>query len=238
MLEFVLAVENRPFSVAIGLMLLIGLMEGIGSVIGAGIFSVLDSVIPDFAVDADVDTSAGDAVAIDSISDVNVADSGSPNALSRFLGWLRVGKVPILMLLVILLTSFGLLGYLLQSISQSVLGAFLPAFIASLIALVGCLPVVRVSAVALERVMPDTETSAVSAETFVGKVATVTIGTATSSRSAEAKLTDKHGQTHYVRVQPEEGHEALEAGANVLLVRKEGNIFIAIRNTDQTMVDN
>ena len=81
-------------------------------------------------------------------------------------------------------------------------------------------------------VMPKDETTAVTLDTLVGRVATVTLGTATAERPAEARVNDEHGTTHYVRVIPEAGRQALPQGTQVLLVRQEGNCFVAIENTD------
>ncbi|MAT94625.1 MAG: hypothetical protein CME59_18795 [Halioglobus sp.] len=234
MIEFIVAQHNQPFAIAICLMLIIALLEGVGTVLGMGIFSFLDTLIPDF--DADIDIAATDA-GLDSLSDINPPETSSPNALSRILGWLRVGRVPLLMLLVIFLTSFGLTGYILQGAFYSLSGLLLPASAATAAALAGSIPILRVSALTLEKIMPNTESSAVNADSFIGKIAVITLGSATPERAAEAKLTDRYGQSHYVHVKPEQGHGDLHQGEELLLVRKEGSLFVAVRNNDDILSD-
>lgn len=216
MLEFIFAAQNLPFAVSLGLMFMIALFEGAGMLLGAGLSDVLDSFIPDFEAEIEIDA----------------ADVGSPNALSRLLGWLKVGKVPVLMLLVVLLTAFGLIGYAIQYVTAASAGFLLPAVLVAVPAFLGSLPVVRVSVVLLETIMPKDESTAVSTNSFIGRIATVTLGTAREDLPAEARVTDQHGTTHYIQVVPEKGHANIAQGVSVLLVRKEGSIFVGIENND------
>jgi len=162
---------------------------------------------------------------------------GSTSALSRLLGWLCVGKVPVLILLVAFLTMFGIAGLVVQSLALGVTGAMLPASLAFIPALVVAVPSVRVIGAILARVIPKDETSAVSADSFIGRIATITIGTARHGQPAEAKLTDAHGQSHYVMVEPDEAAEVFEQGARVLLIEQVETRFRAIRNTSAALVD-
>lgn len=221
MLEFIAASENLPFTVAIAVMLIIAVLEGITTILGAGISSVLETLLPDIDMDVDLDA------------------SGSQHAtpMIRFLGWLRVGQVPFLMLLVIFLTAFGLIGLGVQSLSTSVLTMLLPAGIATLPALVLSIPAVRMLGGLLNKVMPKDETEAVSGETFVGRVATLTLGSASKGNPAQAKLRDEHGHTHYVMVEPDEDSETFSQNDAVLLVKKQGVVFSAIRNEHAALTD-
>jgi hypothetical protein len=212
MLDFVLASSNTPFTIAIALMLIIGVFEGAGVVLGIGLGNLLDSLVPEFNVSADVE----------------VADVGSNNALSRLLGWLKVGKVPILMLLVILLTSFGCIGYFLNFMASSIFGLMLPVLLSLPAAFLAALPVTRMGASALEAIMPKDETSSVSLETLIGREAWITLGQSTSSVPAEARVRDQHGKTHYVMVTAEEGCGPFGPGIPLLMVRRQGNQFIVI----------
>ena len=235
MLELLLAPQNQPFTVAITLMVLIALLEGVGTLLGAGIFSFLDALIPD--IDGDLNVGAVEASGADSLGDINAPEAGSAGALSRFLGWLRIGKVPVLMLLIIFLTAFGISGYMIQGLAAGTAGVFLPSWLAAGLACLASFPVVRTGALALEKLLPRMESSAVSPESFIGRMATITIGTATSDMAAEARLMDQHGQAHYIHVKPEAGHAELSPGVPLLVVRQEDGVFIAIENNDQLMVD-
>ncbi len=220
MLDFLLADANVPFAVALVLMLFIGLLEGTASLFGAGFSHVLDSLVPDVDIGVDVD------VAPDGL--------GSQSALSKLLGWLRVGKVPVLILLVVFLTTFGLIGYIGQYLIRGVAGFYLPATLASVGALAASIPVLRLSTSVLERILPRDETSAVSHDTFIGRTAVITLGTARRGTPAQARLRDRHGQTHYVMVEPD-SDEDFPTGTVVLLVKRDSAIFQAIRNTKSVL---
>ena len=221
MSEFLFAPQNIAFAIALGLMLLIALFEGVGALLGAGLSNLIDGLIPDF--DADLD--------------LEVDDIGTPDAMSRLLGWLKVGKVPALMLIVVFLLSFGLLGYGIQYLAALALGGFLPGWAAFVLSAIGCLPITRIGAVALAAVLPSDESSAVSPTSFLGQVATITLGTARWDLPAEAKLTDPHGTTHYLLVMLEKDDPPLEQGARVLLVRQEGTRFVAIETPEFILND-
>ena len=191
MLDFILAPENLPFSVALLVMLLIGLVEALG--LGAA------------AAHIDIDADAG----------------------ADLLGWLGIGQVPLLMLLVVLLAWFGIVGLAVQQVT----GPMSP-WLASAGAFAAALPLTGFTARGLARIMPRDETTAVSIDTLVGKRASVTVGVARRGSPAQARVRDVHGQTHYVMMEPCGDGEAVAAGETVLLVRREGNIFIGLVEGD------
>jgi hypothetical protein len=212
MFEFALATENIPFAIAMSLMLIIGIFEGVGVILGMGLSDVLDSFIPDFEIDTDLE----------------VGEVGSQNALSRLLGWLRVGKVPVLMLLVILLFFFGVIGYSINFLADGLFGFLLPAIVAAPVAFVLSLPCTRAGAGVLQWAMPKDESNAVSTDTFIGRVAHITLGTAREEMAAEAKVQDQYGTPHYIRVRPDDGHGPFGPEQPLLIVRKHGGEFIVI----------
>lgn len=212
MFEFLLANQNLPFAISIALMLIIGAFEGVGMLLGFGIGDLLDSLVPDFEVD----------------SDFEPGELGSESALSRLLGWLKFGKVPVLMLLVVFLFSFGAAGYTENFVASGMLGFMLPSLVTVPAAVAIALPLTRAGAGLLEAVMPKDESSAVTLESLIGRTAVITLGTASPEMSAEAKVQDAFGTVHYVRVRPEAGHGPFTANDTLLLVRKEGIEFIVI----------
>ncbi|SDD88570.1 YqiJ family protein [Kordiimonas lacus] len=221
MIEFMLAAANLPFSVALAIMLLIAAIEGVGMLLGFALSGLLDNLLPDLELDVDID--AGD-----------VADHG---AFGEFLTWLRLREVPVIVVLIAFLTSFAITGFAMQQILTGTLGFMLPALIAAPIALFVCLPGVRLFAGVLGKIMPKDETEAVGSETFIGRPATITLGTASMGSPAQAKLKDKHGQSHYVMVAPDNDGESFEQGTGVLLVRQTGSTFFAIKDTQTDMLD-
>lgn len=203
--------HNLPFSTALVLMVFIAMLEGVGMLFGLGLSSLIENVLPELDFDMDAD----------------FPDADAP-ALSKILGWLRIGQVPALIILIILLTSFGLVGLFLQALANNTFGVMMPAWLASVVAFALSLPVVRALGGGLAKILPKDETSAVSQESFVGRIATITLGTSKLNSPAEAKLTDEYGQTHYVMVAPDLPEDMFGKGDQVLIVRQAGSVFHVI----------
>ena len=212
MLAELTAGANLPFSIALLLLLALALLEGVGLLLGAGLSHALGHWLPDSVVDHDP------------------AGLGDHGMLGQLLGWLHIGKVPLLVLLVVFLTAFGLGGLLLQAAAVGLSGRHLPTLAASLLMLAPSLYAVRCSGAALGRVMPADETEAVSSQSFIGRVAVITLGQAGFNSPAQARLHDRYGQSHYVMVAPDAEGERFETGSEVLLVKQEGGLFRAICN--------
>ena len=229
MLSFMLAPENLPFAVALAVMLGIALLEGISTLFGAALSGLIDAMLPEMP---DFDTPG-----IDLDVSVDLPDAEAPYALSRFFSWLRIGQVPVLMLIVIFLTAFGLIGLGIQSLATSAFSQPVPASLASIPAVLFSLPMVRLFGGALMRIMPNDETEAVPESSLVGRIATITIGVASSERPAEARVRDEYGTTHLLMVVPDRTEDIFNAGDEVLLVNKDGALFRAISNPNSILTD-
>ena len=192
-----------PFTVALLVAGGLLIIEVIGALMGAMPSDMLEG-----ALDFDAD-----------------AEAGEPGVAGP-LGWLGFGRVPALVIVFSLLVAFGLSGVVIQWFASMFLGP-LPGAVASVPAFLTALPITRGLARGIARVLPSEETEASSSAGFVGRVATLGAATAKPGLPAEAKITDDHGQTHYVRVVPEEG-QALPAGSAVLLVTRQGGVFGAV----------
>lgn len=223
MIEFVTASQNMPFTVALTVMFGIAVLEGITTLLGAGVSSLLDALLPE----ADIHLHA----------EIDASEIPATTGLSRFLSWLRVGQVPVLILLVVFLTAFGLIGLGIQALTSNILGFLLPGVVAAIGSLFLSLPVVRIAGGGLQRMMPKDETEAVTEESLVGRIATITIGKAAKGSPAEAKVKDQHGLTHYIMLEPDEDGITMHSGTQVLLVRYETNIYKAIENTNTVLVE-
>ncbi len=229
MTDFILASENLPFSIALGLMIAIGLLEGITTLLGFGASSFLESLMPDTDIDIDVDVDMDidmDADIPDGIS----GDIASAGALSNLLGWFNIGRVPVLILFILFLFGFGMIGLIIQSVAHNISGRLLPGFIPSAAAFAAAMIFVKFSGMALAKLIPKDETEAVSEDSFIGRVAVITLGTAKSGKPAQARLRDQHGQVHYIMVVPDSEADVFEAGSEVLPVRQAGAVFYAIPN--------
>ncbi len=219
MLAFILDSHNFPFTIALLTMIGIALLEGITTLLGFGLSSVLGHFLPDLDAQLDVDH-----------PDVDTPHAGT--SLGHLLGWINVGRVPLMVLLIIFLTIFALLGYTLQAIFLIIIGYMLPVLLAALVSLFLSLPWVRFLGKFLGKLMPNDETEAISEETFVGRVATITLGTATKGRPARAKFQDNYGTTHLVMVEPESIAEIFNQGDQVILLERLGGKFLAVHNTN------
>lgn len=219
MWEFLTASGNTPFSVALLFVFGLAMLEGVGMLMGAGVSAFIDHLLPN--VDMDVE----------------VPNVEAPGIVSQILGWLYIGKVPFLIVLIAILTSFGILGLIMQSAVQSLFGILLPSLLAAPIAMVAALPVSRAFSAGIARIMPRDETEAVSTDSFIGRIAIITTGTARRGSAAQARLNDQYGQTHYVMVEPDSAEETLPSGTEVLLIKKAGTRFLAIINTKPVLVD-
>lgn len=210
-----LAAENVAFLVALGLFLVLGLIQVVSFVLGASVFSFLDHHLPDADFDAGAPT------------------SGFAGVLS-FLG---LGRVPFAISLFLFLFLFSCVGYNLQLVLATTSIGRLSALPASLVALVVTLPLLRFVSSRVSRILPKDESLSVSEETFVGKLARITLGTVTRELASEARLEDDHGHAHYVQVIAENAGEVFKAGQEVIIVGRAGTRFTVVRGPDSLLLE-
>lgn len=226
MFEVFLAPASLPFSIALAVTAGLFLLELLGLLLGTTILG-LGSDGPDIDIDADFDLS-GD-IDLD-INDFDVAGdiADAPPTPSSWLRWLGARDVPFLIWLVSFLTMFGLFGLLLQSAATTVIGVPLYVSLAVAIVILPALAITRVIANWVALIMPKTETSAMRTRFLGGHQGTITQGTATRGNPAEAKIKDRFGNMHYLRVEPLEDEGVFPQGSNVMLIRKRGDRFFVI----------
>jgi len=193
--------HNLPFLIAYGLLALTAL----GQVLGL----------------SDALEGAGEFDGADGL-----AAGGFGEGLSRLLG---LGRVPLMVWLTMLLFVFGTLGVIGQAVLASLAGAPLPAGLAALAAGAGALPLNGLAVRPHAAIIPRDETSAVSLDDLVRREGEIQIGRARRGSPARARVIDRHGHPHFVMVEPQDDAAELAAGETVLLVRREGGTFYAIR---------
>lgn len=159
--------------------------------------------------------------------DAGDVDLGETDA-GPLLGWIGVGRLPLLMVLVAALAAFGLCGLALQQTAAAWTGRLLPAPVACLAATLAALPLTGVISRFLARIIPTDETSAVSLATLVGRRGQIVLGRATAGCPARARVRDAFGQSHYVLVEPNLAGDRLGEGDEILLVTREAGHFRAI----------
>lgn len=156
------------------------------------------------------------------------ADFDAPD----WLDWLGFGRVPLLVMLVLLLAGFGLIGLVGQQLAHDLGGALIPGWIAAPGAAVLALPVAGLTARLLAPILPRDHTTAIDLDDLIGSGATIVTGRAATGSPARARVQDWHGQTHYLMVEPDNAGQVFEEGERVLLVRRARDVFRAITYGD------
>ena len=209
-MDFIFASENLIFNIALTAMIAIALIEGVGNLIGVAVGSFIDSVIPEFDIETDIDTGIVSAT-----------------PFTNFLGWLHIGQVPFLILVIVFLASFGILGLITQRIILNATGGLWSGAMLSLPVFLASLPCVSVFGGLLGRLFPKEESEAVSEASFIGSSGVITLGSATKGKPTEARLTDEYGQDHYILVEPEDIQKTLSHQDEIVIVNRKGNIYLA-----------
>jgi Protein of unknown function (DUF1449) len=197
------APETLPFGIGFALIVGIALLEGAGMLISMSPSNLIDDWLPD------------------------VHGEG---AIDRVMGWLHVGRVPALVLLLLFLTGYVLFGYSLQMVAKGLFGGYMPGWIAGLLAVPSGLATVRGLGALIAHIIPRDETSAVSEQTLLGRVGVISGGVARRGLAAQARVKDSLGRTHYLMVEPDVDDEVFDEGTHVLIVRKAGAFYRCIAN--------
>jgi YqiJ-like protein len=204
--------EWAPFTIALLVMLAIGAVELASLLVGFSPSSAIESALPDVGIDVDAPDASG-------------AELGP---FSLVLGWLSVGRVPFLVVLVIFLTSFGIAGYLVQWWVVWVMGGPLNAWLAAIPALVAAAFATRHVGRWLGRVFPRDHSEAASQKELIGSYATIIRGEARPGQPAEAKAEDLRGRSHYILLEPSDADTTYKAGDRVFIVGQEKNVYRAV----------
>jgi len=199
--DILLAPEVRPFAVAAAIMVALGGIEVLTTMVG---LSISELIGHDVSVEAD-----------------------SHNGLNGLFLWINAGRLPLLILFILVLGIFSTAGFLLQGIAHG-LGFVIPVSIVALVAAAGSLPVIRITSRGLARIIPRDETYAVNDADFVGKVATVAVGPLDQGLPGRVRLKDVFGNWHTVSARASHDSPDLPIGASVLLVDRDARSFIAI----------
>lgn len=204
-------------------MLAIGAVELLSLLVGFSPSSSIESALPEIDI-PDLDAPDADGL------ELSGAQLGP---FSLILGWLSVGRVPVLVLLVIALTSFAVAGYILQWAATGILGGPLSGLLASIPALIAAAYSTRHLGRWLGRIFPRDHSEAASQKELIGSYATIIRGEAKKGQPAEAKTTDLRGRTHYILLEPNDADTSYAAGDRVFIVGQDRNIYRAITKLNQ-----
>lgn len=218
MTEVFINAQSYPFTLALIVVAGLFLLEIVTLVLG-GSFLSMEADAPDIDVDLDADFDIELDMDVD--TDLAIAPSG-------LLGWIGIKDVPFMMWLVSFLTMFGLSGLVLQSVLQGFIGAPLPAALAALIALPAGLFGAKFIARIIATIMPKHESEAMRTRYLGGHHGTITQGTAKRGKPAEAKIQDRFGNFHYLRVEPLDDADVIPQGAAVHVIRRKDGMFFVV----------
>ena len=208
MLSFLLDDANFWFSCALGIVIALFILEMAGMFFGVSLLGLVDDQA---ALDADADTSSG---------------------FTEFGSWLALDRVPLLVWLVLLLTTFGSAGLTFNFLSLTLLDTYFARWLITLLAVVAGLFLTARFGTFIARLLPKQESSATTADELVGTVGHITVGVARQNSPAEGKFVDAHGQPHYLLVEPLEPDEQFSQGEKILLIQKRDYRWLASRYSD------
>ncbi len=135
------------------------------------------------------------------------------------LAWLGFGKMPTLIWMATVFMSFAVAGIALQALASVSLGGPIPALLAAVPSAIASLWFTRHFGTAFAAVLPKSETQSVSIRQLGRRNGLVTQGTATRGTPAEVRVTDRYGNTHYLRAEPLHDADVIVQGAEVLVLR-------------------
>ena len=208
MLSFLLDDANFWFSCALGIVIALFILEMAGMFFGVSLLGLVDDQA---ALDADADTSSG---------------------FTEFGSWLALDRVPLLVWLVLLLTTFGTAGLTFNFLSLTLLDTYFARWLITLLAVIAGLFFTARFGTFIARLLPKQESSATTADELVGTVGHITVGVARQNSPAEGKFIDAHGQPHYLLVEPLEPDEQFSQGEKILLIQKRDYRWLASRYSD------
>ena len=206
-MDFLLLSDNLPFSLAIAFVVLLGMFEGISMVLGLSLLGLLDDLSP-IDVDSDFETGA--------------------TGVTGVVGWLCLDRLPLLIWLVLMLTSFAIAGFSINYIALLTY-ASLPAMISVPLALLFTGLSCRFLGAKLALILPKNESSAVSVDELSGSIGVITVGCARHGFPSEAAVRDNFNQKHYVLVEPESEAFEFPKGTKVVLLQRRGKIWSATK---------
>ncbi|MBA3603233.1 MAG: DUF1449 family protein [Parachlamydiaceae bacterium] len=213
-MDFILADYNVPFMASLLIVMLITALECIGALIGISSTHLFDK----FDVDYTIDTSPPLEIS-----------HHVPSIFEYIFAWMRVPKIPLLIVILIVLFLFGSVGLTLQSFSLTYFGTTLSYIWSIPLTLAIVFPVSLILSHVIAYFLPNDSSSAVSLNSLVGNTAEITLGTASKGFPTTAKCRDSMGKMHHFLVEPEDSQETFNYGEKVLLIRCINGRFHALR---------
>ncbi len=207
-----------PFSLALGLLFGLLALELVAVLVGGTVFGLGNDAEFDIEVDAGLDSGL-DGADLDTL-DLDAVDAEAPDvaADSGAGDWLGLSRAPTMVWVAALLLAFGLTGLVVQTITGGIIPAGLTAIGAGVIGVGFAKRFARTFA----RLIPKSESAAMSERSLGRRKGVVSQGTAARGKPAEVRVTDGHGNTHYLRAEPLRDEIEIPQGTEVLVMRRAG----------------
>jgi len=207
MLAFFLSDINLAYTIAISIVFIFTVIEILGLLIGLSLLDIFDNISP-FNLDGSATVQVG--------------------GLTTALDWLCLSKLPLFIWLILSFTLFSISGFVLNFTAISTF-QWQPSFLMTgPISVFITLFFLHFIGAKLAKLLPQRDASVTSTAEFNGKLARITIGTATKGNPAEAVLIDDVNQKHYLMVEPAYEHEIFTQGSEVVVVEKLTTSWLAI----------
>lgn len=229
--DFLSAPENRPFAIALGIFGGLLLIEIVTLFVGIPTSAKVDAMLDLHTPDAHVPDVHGP----DHDAHTGLDAAHEPGLFGTAWDWLNAGRVPLLVLLMIMLATFGSIGYMIEGIAHSLIG-WLPTWIVGIGAFILMMPLTRKASLVVSKIVPRDESYAVNAEGLVGRIGMIVTGPLKAGTIARVKVKDAHGNHHFPWVRTNDPNLTLGDGEHVLLVEQAGNDYLAVA-ADKTLID-
>lgn len=219
------------FFIAAAMVVALFLLELVFMAIGVGGGAMEADADADFVIEADtIDAHAlAEMTGIDA-EDLDLSQSVPPSAglMGTFLDIIGFRKVPLIMWLTAFCASFSSLGLCLQLGMRQILGFDLPAEMAAGLVIAPAGYATGQVARFLAWLIPSDETSAVSRNSLARRRGKVSVGTAKRGMPAEVEIYDRHGNAHYLMLEPYLEEEEIAQGTEVVVIRLPGGAMRAL----------
>jgi hypothetical protein len=158
---------------------------------------------------------------------VDVAHGGAVDHDGSILGWLNLGRVPLLVLIMTLLGTFAAAGFVAVALLHQI-GVSAPWAATAPLAAAAAVVSTRGTTRLIARVLPSDETYVSSADDFIGATAEITLGPARAGVVAVARLKDRFGNWHFPHVEPLRPDTEIGEGSVVLVVARRDGVLLVV----------
>lgn len=143
----------------------------------------------------------------------SVADMIDGTSIGELFDWLNFGRVPFSILGMLLLTTFGATGMLVDGTIPG-----LPAWAYLVVAVPASVTVTKLVGNGIAKVLPRDESYAVTREHMIGRRGVVTLGPLDDGVPGAIRVRDEHGDLHTIKARPADQGSIIQKGAEVVVV--------------------